>query len=213
MADDKKHVVIHTDGGCKPNPGPGGYGVTLQYDAVRKEATGGFRLTTNNRMEIFAAIKGLELLQEPCRVTIYSDSQYVVNAMMRGWVTRWKKKNWWRTDTERAVNIDLWERLLVLRERHQVEFIWVRGHAGNPENERCDALSYAAQRQPNLPADEGYESTLGKPGPAGVAKEKVPPRPQMRPACVPANAPDSEPLFTLPSNATQLLLFGEDSDV
>ena len=152
------HVEIYTDGGCEPNPGPGGYGVVLLHPKKRAEASGGFRLTTNNRMEIYAAIKGLELLRQPCKVTLYSDSQYLVRAMMEGWAAAWKKKDWWRTNKERAANIDLWERLLALCEMHQVEFRWVKGHAGNRENERCDQLSNAALRLPNLPADEGYEN-------------------------------------------------------
>lgn len=154
----RQHVEIYTDGGCEPNPGAGGYGVVLLHPRKRAEISGGFRLTTNNRMEIYAGIKGLELLKRPCKVTLYSDSQYVVNAIMKGWVTNWKKKDWWRTNTERAVNIDLWTRLLPLCEMHRVEFRWVKGHAGNTENERCDQLSMAALRQPNLPADDGYEN-------------------------------------------------------
>jgi ribonuclease HI len=151
------HVEIYTDGACDPNPGPGGYGVVLLHPKKRAEASGGFRRTTNNRMEIYAAIRGLELLKLPCQVTLYSDSKYLVDAMSAGWVTTWKKKDWWRTNQERALNIDLWERLLALCQTHQVEFRWIRGHAGNPENERCDQLSCAALRQPNLSADEGYE--------------------------------------------------------
>ena len=152
------HVDIYTDGACEPNPGLGGYGAVLLHPKKRTETSGGFRLTTNNRMEIYAAIKGLELLKQPCKVTLYSDSQYLVNAMMAGWAATWKRKGWWRTNKERAINIDLWERLLALCETHQVEFVWVKGHAGNKENERCDQLSCAALRQPNLPADEGYEN-------------------------------------------------------
>ncbi len=158
------HVEIYTDGGCEPNPGPGGYGVVLVHPKKRAEASGGFRLTTNNRMEIYAAIKGLELLKQPCQVTLYSDSQYLVDAMTKGWVVSWKKKDWWRTNQERAANVDLWERLLTLCEQHQVDFRWIKGHAGNQENERCDQLSMAALRQPNLPPDEGYEN---KPEPEG----------------------------------------------
>ena len=154
---EKKQVVIYTDGACEPNPGPGGYGIVLRHGRVRKEMSGGFRLTTNNRMEIYAAIKGLELLDEPCSVTLYSDSRYLVDAMMLGWVTRWKKKNWKRNSKERALNIDLWENLLPLCEKHEVDFVWVKGHAGNAENERCDKLSYAALKKANLPIDEGYE--------------------------------------------------------
>ncbi len=151
-------VEVYTDGGCEPNPGPGGYGVVLLHPKKRAETSGGFRLTTNNRMEIYAAIAGLEMLKQPCQVTLYSDSQYLVDAIMKGWAVAWKKKDWWRTKKERAANIDLWERLLALCETHQVEFRWVRGHAGNRENERCDQLSMAGLRQPDLPADDGYEN-------------------------------------------------------
>ena len=154
----RPQVEIYTDGACEPNPGPGGYGMVLLHPKKRAEASGGFRLTTNNRMEIYAALKALELLKQPCKVTLYSDSQYLVKAMMAGWAATWRKKNWWRTNKERAANSDLWERLLALCETHQVEFVWVKGHAGNRENERCDQLSCAALRQPGLPADEGYEN-------------------------------------------------------
>ena len=163
--DTKQHVEIYTDGGCEPNPGPGGYGVVLLNPKKRAEASGGFRLTTNNRMEIFAAIAGLEMLKQPCTVTLYSDSQYLVDAIMKGWAVSWKKKNWWRTRTERVPNFDLWEWLLPLCEKHELEFRWIRGHTGILENERCDQLSMAALRQPNLPADEGYEN---KPESEGV---------------------------------------------
>ena len=151
-------LEIYTDGGCEPNPGPGGYGVVLLHPKKRAEASGGFRLTTNNRMEIYAAIVGLEMLKQPCTVTLYSDSRYLVDAMVQGWAMSWKKKNWWRKQTERTPNFDLWERLLALCEKHQVEFRWIKGHAGNRENERCDQLSMAALRQPNPPVDEGYEN-------------------------------------------------------
>jgi len=109
-------------------------------------------------MEIYAAIKGLELLKQPCKVTLYSDSQYLVDAIMKGWAVRWRKNDWWLNNKERAKNIDLWQKLLSLCETHQVEFRWIRGHAGNLENERCDQLSMTALRQPNLVADEGYEN-------------------------------------------------------
>jgi len=151
-------VEIYTDGACDPNPGPGGYGAVLLHPKKRLEISGGFRRTTNNRMEILAAIKGLELLKKPCKVRLYSDSQYLVNAMRDGWVEAWQKRDWWRTNQERAVNVDLWQRLLELSQIHQLEFVWVRGHAGNTENERCDQLSHTALRQPNLPLDEGYEN-------------------------------------------------------
>ncbi|MBI5384742.1 MAG: ribonuclease HI [Verrucomicrobia bacterium] len=170
----RPQVEIYTDGGCEPNPGPGGYGVVLLHPKKRAEASGGFRLTTNNRMEIFAAIKGLEMLKQPCRVTLYSDSQYLVKAMTEGWVANWKRKNWWRTNKERPENVDLWKRLDVLCQTHQVEFRWVKGHAGNPENERCDQLSMAALRQPNLPADEGYENKPEDEGPRPGLQEGEP---------------------------------------
>jgi ribonuclease HI len=151
-------VEIYTDGGCEPNPGPGGYGVVLLHPKKRAEASGGFRLTTINRMELYAAIQGLEMLKQQCKVTLYSDSQYLVGPMTNGSATKWKKNDWWLNNKERAKNIDLWERLLALCEKHQVEFRWVRVHAGNAENEMCDRLSMAALRQSNLPADEGYEN-------------------------------------------------------
>lgn len=162
---EKPHVEIYTDGGCEPNPGKGGYGAVLLHPKKRAETSGGFRLTTNNRMEIFAVIKGLEMLKQPCRVTLYSDSEYVVNAMTKGWIESWKRKQWWHSKTERVPNRDLWEQLAALCAKHEVEFRWVRGHAGNPENERCDQLSMAALRGPNLPADEAYET---KPDPEAV---------------------------------------------
>src|SRR5512141_2554573 len=121
----KPHVEVYTDGGCEPNPGPGGYGVVLLHPKKRAEASGGFRLTTNNRMEIFAAIAGLEMLKQPCKVTLYSDSQYLVDAITKGWAAKWKKNSWWLNNKERAKNIDLWEKLLALCETHQVEVRWV----------------------------------------------------------------------------------------
>lgn len=154
--EDRPEVEIYTDGGCEPNPGAGGYGAVLIHPKKRKEVSGGFRKTTNNRMEIYAAIAGLELLTRPCKVRLYSDSQYVVKAMMEGWVASWKRKGWWRTKTERPENVDLWQRLDLLCQRHEVEFRWVKGHAGHRENERCDQLAMAALREPDLPVDEGY---------------------------------------------------------
>lgn len=165
---DLPQVQIYTDGGCKPNPGPGGYGAVLLHPKKRTEVSGGFRETTNNRMEIFAAIAGLEMLKQRCKVTLYSDSQYVVDAIMKNWALSWKRKNWWRTRTERAANVDLWERLLLLCEKHEVEFRWVRGHAGNLENERCDQLAMAALRKPDLSIDDGYEN---KPDTEGLQPE------------------------------------------
>jgi len=161
-------IEIYTDGGCETNPGQGGYGAVLLHPKKRAEVSGGFRKTTNNRMEIYAAIAGLEMLKQPCKVTLYSDSQYVVKAMMEGWVAAWKRKHWWRTKTERPENVDLWRRLDELCQTHQVEFRWVRGHAGNVENERCDQLAMAALRLSDLPADDGYEN---KPETEGVRPE------------------------------------------
>lgn len=155
---EKKHVIIYTDGGCEPNPGVGGYGVVLLYGNARKEENGGFRRTTNNRMEIYAAIRGLELLKEPCKATVHSDSQLLVKAINEGWVTNWKKKNWRRKGNERVVNVDLWERMIPLLDKHQVEFVWVKGHSGIAENERCDALANIALQQNNLAVDEGFEN-------------------------------------------------------
>jgi len=151
-----KHVTLYTDGGCLNNPGPGGYGVVLIYDSHRKELSGGFRLTTNNRMEIMAAIAGLEALKESCRVTLVSDSQYLVYAIEKGWARKWRSKGWMRSSREKAINPDLWERLLNLCEIHDVQFKWIRGHAGHPENERCDQLAKASARRPDLPIDPGY---------------------------------------------------------
>ncbi|HMV47437.1 MAG TPA: ribonuclease HI [Blastocatellia bacterium] len=153
---DLKQVVIYTDGACSGNPGPGGYGVVLLYNGHRKELSGGFRKTTNNRMELLGAIEGLRALKDRCAVRLHTDSQYVVNAIQKGWAAKWKANGWMRNKTDKAVNPDLWEQLLQLCKQHKVEFIWVRGHAGNVENERCDQLAVAAAQQPNLPVDEGY---------------------------------------------------------
>ena len=151
-----KKVALYTDGACLGNPGPGGYGVVLLYNEHRKELSGGFRLTTNNRMEIMAAIVGLTTLKAACRVTLYTDSQYLVNAMTKGWVERWRANGWKRNKHDKALNPDLWEQLLRLCRSHQVEFVWVRGHDNNRENERCDELARTAAGQRNLPSDTGY---------------------------------------------------------
>ncbi len=154
-------VKIYTDGGCLNNPGPGGFGAILLHRNHRKEISGGFRLTTNNRMEILAAIRGLDALKERCRVTIYSDSQYVVNAIEKGWALRWRSNGWRRNRTEKAVNPDLWEKLLDLCDRHEVRFQWIRGHAGTEENERADQLAKEAAAGENRDIDEIYEKTAG----------------------------------------------------
>ena len=138
-----KHVEIFTDGACSGNPGPGGYGVVLRFGTVEKELSGGEASTTNNRMELMGVITGLSALKEPCAVTLTTDSRYVVDSITKGWVYGWQRKGWIKSDKKPALNVDLWEQLLPLLERHRVEFVWVRGHAGHPENERCDALAVA----------------------------------------------------------------------
>ena len=155
-----EQVTIYTDGACLGNPGPGGYGAVLLYGSQRKELSGGFKLTTNNRMEItaaLAALEALEALRKPCRVILFSDSQYLVNAMSKGWAQRWQANGWKRNKREDAVNPDLWERMLEVCRRHDVEFRWVRGHSGMKENERCDRLAVAAARDSGLPDDPGYK--------------------------------------------------------
>jgi ribonuclease HI len=156
---DLKQVVIYTDGACSGNPGPGGYGAVLLYNGHRKELSGGFRLTTNNRMEMLAVIEALRSLKDRCAVKLHSDSQYVINAIEKGWAAKWKANGWMRNKKDKAVNPDLWQQLLDLCKQHKVEFVWVRGHSGNVENERCDVLAVTASQQRNLPADEIYERT------------------------------------------------------
>lgn len=136
-----KHVEIFTDGACSGNPGPGGYGVVLRFGAHQKELSGGAADTTNNRMELMGVIAALEALREPCAVTLTTDSKYVCDSVTKGWVKKWKANNWIKSDKKPALNVDLWERLLPLLERHDVAFVWVKGHAGHPENERCDRLA------------------------------------------------------------------------
>ena len=154
-------VKIYTDGAARGNPdGPGGYGTVLEYVDPKgelhvKEMSQGYVKTTNNRMELMAVIAGLEALNRPCTVEVYSDSQYVVNAFNQHWVDGWIKKNWKRNGKEPVKNTDLWKRLLAAMEPHTVTFHWVKGHAGHPENERCDTLAVEAALQDDLPEDEG----------------------------------------------------------
>ncbi|MBQ8670796.1 MAG: ribonuclease HI [Oscillospiraceae bacterium] len=141
--DCKKSVELFTDGACSGNPGPGGWGAILCYKGAEKELSGGEESTTNNRMELTAAIEGLAALKEPCKVTLYSDSKYLVDAITKGWAVGWRSRGWRKADKQPALNVDLWQRLLDLLEQHQVTFVWVKGHAGHPENERCDRLAVA----------------------------------------------------------------------
>ena len=152
-----KKITIYTDGACSGNPGPGGYGAVLRYEGHSRELSAGFRKTTNNRMELLGVIAGLDALKDPCKVTIYSDSRYIVDAVNKGWAKRWKANDWRRNKRENAVNPDLWARLLELLDIHDTEFRWVKGHAGNKGNERADALAVAASNSDDLAIDEGYE--------------------------------------------------------
>jgi ribonuclease HI len=151
-------VTIYTDGACIGNPGAGGYGVVMLQRGRKKELSGGYRKTTNNRMELKAVIEGLRALKKRCRVTLYSDSKYVVDAVNQGWANRWKANGWRRNKKEAALNPDLWDELLEQVDRHQVEFRWVRGHAGDPGNERADALAVKASRDKELAVDRGYNA-------------------------------------------------------
>ena len=136
-----KKVEIFTDGACSGNRGPGGYGVILRFGEHTKELSGGEHETTNNRMELTGVITGLSALKEPCEVTLTTDSKYVVDSITKGWVYGWQKKGWIKSDKKPALNVDLWKQLLPLLEKHKVNFVWVKGHAGHPENERCDQLA------------------------------------------------------------------------
>jgi len=162
-------VTIYTDGACSGNPGRGGYGAVLMSGPHRRELSGGFRRTTNNRMEIMAAIAALEALKYRCAVTLHTDSKYVVDAISQGWAKKWRNNGWRRNQKEWAKNPDLWAQLLDLCDRHQVTFVWVKGHAGIEENERCDRLAVAASQEENLPPDSGYENP---PEPQEMTSEK-----------------------------------------
>lgn len=164
-----KHVTIYTDGACLGNPGAGGCGIVLRYGSHRKELSAGFRKTTNNRMEIMAAIIGLRALKEKCVVDLHSDSEYLVKAIEEGWAKRWQENGWRRNKKAAALNPDLWKVLLDLCGKHQVSFRWVKGHRGDEENERCDKLASAAAGGNDLLIDEEYESTNGPHRPRGGA--------------------------------------------
>lgn len=150
-------TIIYTDGCSLGNPGPGGYGVVIPNRGADKEYSGGFRRTTNNRMELMACIVGLEQLGGSTPVALYSDSRYVVDGITKGWAKNWRRRGWCKGNGQAALNADLWARLLDLCDRHDVRFVWVKGHAGNPGNERCDELANQAARQGDLSVDKGYD--------------------------------------------------------
>ena len=142
-----KHIELFTDGACSGNPGPGGWGAILRYNGVEKELSGGEKDTTNNRMELTAVIMGLKALKEPCKVTLTTDSKYVSDGISKGWAQSWKNNGWRKADKKPALNPDLWDELLNLLNLHEVEINWVKGHAGHPENERCDKMAVAEYEQ------------------------------------------------------------------
>ena len=142
-----KTVTLYTDGACSGNPGPGGWGAILEYNGVEKELSGGEGATTNNRMELTAVIRGLEALKEPCIVELYSDSKYVIDGLSKGWAASWRKNGWRKADKKPALNPDLWETLLNLTTQHELHYHWIKGHAENPKNNRCDQLAVAESRK------------------------------------------------------------------
>ena len=152
-------VTIHTDGSCLGNPGPGGWAAILKLDDedYRKEFSGGYALTTNNRMEMLAVVEALLLLKNPCLVDLYTDSRYVCDSVSKGWLWGWVKKNWIKSDKKPVLNVDMWQRMLPLLKQHKVTFHWLKGHAGHPENERCDILARAQACRRDLPQDTGYK--------------------------------------------------------
>lgn len=154
----KKHVDIYTDGACKGNPGPGGYGIVLVYREIEKKMSRGFRSTTNNRMELLAAITALEALNESCDVTLYSDSKYLIDGMTKGWAKSWKAKGWIKSDKKKALNTDLWDRMLTLDNTHDIKYVWVKGHNGHKYNEICDTLAVEAAESPQY--DDNYGEAL-----------------------------------------------------
>jgi len=151
---------VYTDGSSRGNPGPGGYGAVLKYGQYQRELSQGYRKTTNNRMELLAVIVALEILKEPCRVTVVSDSKYVVDAVSLGWLDGWKRKGWKRGKNEELKNADLWKRMDVAISRHDMTWEWVKGHAGHPENERCDELATTAADGEGLLIDEAFEDEV-----------------------------------------------------
>lgn len=158
MDNNYPQVEIYTDGACSGNPGPGGYGAILKYGSRQKEISGGYRLTTNNRMELMAVIKSLQELKKPCAVTLYSDSKYIVDAFNLGWVKKWITGGWVKGDRSPVKNVDLWKKLTDLLKTHQVKWVWVKGHSDNEHNARCDRLAVEAGHSDNLAIDAVYEN-------------------------------------------------------
>jgi ribonuclease HI len=173
-----QHVTIYTDGACEPNPGTGGYGVVLLYGSHDKMLWGGRQNTTNNRMELLAAIEGLKALKYACKVTLYSDSQYLVNGIMKGWAESWRRSNWFRYKGKRSSrgpvpNADLWDQMLHLCEYHVVELVWLRGHDGDTYNEQCDQLAYEASRARALPIDvRAMPVSYREPSPSSLLQKR-----------------------------------------
>lgn len=161
-----KKVLIYTDGSCLNNPGPGGWAaaLVLEENGFRKEISGAFRLTTNNRMEIMAAIKALQALKRPCEAHLYTDSQYLRNALEKSWLVSWQKNNWKKADKKPVLNADLWRLFLEAKNGHDLKIHWIKGHAGHPDNERCDLLARTRAREEDLPPDENYESQINSAG-------------------------------------------------
>lgn len=157
-----KEITMFTDGASSGNPGPGGFGVVLIHNGHRKEISGGFRKTTNNRMELMAVIEGLKALKSRCKVKIFSDSKYIIDAIKNGWIYNWQKKGWMRNKKDKVLNPDLWKELFELLKKHEVEFEWVKGHNGNIENERCDILAVKESQKPDLPPDINFEKNPEK---------------------------------------------------
>lgn len=156
-ADEAEKIVLYTDGSCLGNPGPGGWAARLNWKGQVKRLSGGYALTTNNRMELLAAIEGLRVLKRPCKVDLYTDSRYVRDAVEKGWLAGWRKRGWKKADGKPALNRDLWEQLSELLALHKVRLHWVEAHAGHAENEEVDALAKAAASRPGLPKDTGFE--------------------------------------------------------
>lgn len=154
----EQRIIIYTDGACIGNPGPGGYGAVILDGGMRKEISGGFKHTTNNRMELLAIIESLKLLKGGSKVLLHSDSKYVIDSIKKGWLDKWAANRWMRNKREKAENVDLWKQMVRLLKKHDVEFLWVKGHAGNVENEVCDQLAFRAAKGKKLKVDKGFEA-------------------------------------------------------